>query len=300
MRRYPLILTLAFTLLSYLSHGQAYTFKVLANKGANEVNRGGQWSALKTGASLNETDELKVSENAYLGLVHSSGKTLELKEAGTHKVSELAKKINPDGSSVASKYADFVLSKMSAEGKKNKLNATGAVDRGSGEDAIKVYIPNSVGVYNEDAIIKWSEVEGEDVTYTILLTNMFEDELMKVETTDAQYQLDLNNEKLADQSVVLLTISSKGNEDSKSSTYALKRLPEADAEKVKITLQELMSGTEEESALNKYILAGFYEENNLLVDALTSYLDAMALAPEVESYQEAYEEFLLRNRLAKE
>lgn len=299
MRRYPLILTLAFTLLSYFSYGQTYTFKVLANKGANEVNRGGQWSALKTGASLNETDELKVSENAYLGLVHSSGKTLELKDAGTHKVSELAKKINTDGSSVASKYADFVLSKMSAEGKKNKLNATGAVSRGA-EDAIKVYIPNSVGVYNEDAIIKWSEVEGEEVSYTILLTNMFEDELMKVETTDAHYQLDLNNEKIADQSVILLTVTSKGNEESKSSTYALKRLPPADAEKVKTTLQELMNGAEEESALNKYILAGFYEENNLLVDALTSYLDAMALAPEVESYQEAYEEFLLRNRLAKE
>lgn len=298
MKRKPFILTLSFCLISWLSFGQGYTFKVMANKGANEVNRGGEWTALKTGASLNDTDELKLSEDAYLGLVHSSGKTLELKEAGTHKISDLAAQINTSGSTVASKYADFVLSKMSAEGKKNRLSATGAVSRGT-EDAIKVFMPNSVGVFNTDPILKWTSVEGEEINYTLIFKNMFDDELLKVETTDPEYQIDLNHEKLADQNVILVTVTSSANEDSKSSTYAIKRLPDADAEKVKATLSELMSGVEEPTALNKYILAGFYEENNLLVDALTSYIEAMNLAPEVESYREAYEEFLIRNRLSE-
>jgi hypothetical protein len=298
MKRKSLILAFALTFISWLSFGQGYTFKVLANKGANEVNRGGEWSALKTGASLNENDELKISENAYLGLVHSSGKTLELKEEGTHKISSLASQINTAGSSVASKYADFVLSKMSAEGKKNKLSATGAVSRGS-EDAIKIFMPNSVGVFSQEPILKWSEVEGDDVTYTLTVKNMFEDQLLQVTTTDPHYQIDLNNEKLADQNVVLITVASSVNEDSKSGTYAIKRLPISDMEKVKTTLNELMSGVNEPTALNKYILAGFYEENNLLVDALTNYLKAMELAPEVDSYKEAYEEFLLRNRLSE-
>ena len=59
-----------------------------------------------------------------------------------------------------------------------------------------------------------------------------------------------------------------------------------------------MSEVDEETALNKYILAGFYEENNLLIDALTSYEEAIELAPDVESYKEAYVEFLLRNGLS--
>jgi hypothetical protein len=46
---------------------QEYAFKVLANKGTNEVKSGDSWQALKTGASLKKGDELKVSENSYIG-----------------------------------------------------------------------------------------------------------------------------------------------------------------------------------------------------------------------------------------
>ena len=53
----------------------------------------------------------------------------------------------------------------------------------------------------------------------------------------------------------------------------------------------------EETALNKFILAGFYEEHKLLIDALAAYEEAVRLAPDVDSYREAYEEFLLRNKL---
>ena len=72
----------ALLFVGHVAFGQGYTFKVLANKGENKVKSGADWKALKTGASLVDTDELEVSDNAYLGLVHSSGKTLELKSAG--------------------------------------------------------------------------------------------------------------------------------------------------------------------------------------------------------------------------
>ncbi|MEQ9167644.1 MAG: hypothetical protein RLO12_15405 [Fulvivirga sp.] len=286
-------------LVSNLVLAQGYTFKVLANKGDNKVKSGSEWQALKTGSSLNETDELQVSADAYLGLVHSSGKTLELKEAGNHKVSDLAAKINTSGSSVASKYADFVLSKMSAESKKNRLSATGAVHRGT-NDAIKVFLPSSVGVFSDKAIVRWDSTTDNSITYKVTLKNMFEDVLLSIETNNPNVEINLNDEKIAKENVVLLSVVNKNDETIKSGTYAIKKLPAADAEKVKAALSELMSEVEQESALNKYILAGFYEENNLLADALTSYEEAMQLAPEVESYKEAYLEFLLRNRLGGE
>ncbi|MGK7391414.1 MAG: hypothetical protein ACNS60_13745 [Candidatus Cyclobacteriaceae bacterium M2_1C_046] len=295
MNRNSFVLTLIFVLISWLSFGQQYTFRVMVNKGSNEVKKGGEWMPLKTGAYLNDEDELKVTDDAYLGLVHSSGKTLELKDAGTHKISNLASNMNTGSSSVASKYADFVLSKMSAEGKKNRLSATGAVSRGT-EGDIKIFMPNSAGVYTNDPILKWSEVEGENVDYTVTVTNMFEDVLMTANTSDPEYQLDLENENISDQKVVLITVSA-GNDNAKSSTYAIKKLPTEDSQKIKSKLDELMNEVDQPTALNKYILAGFYEENNLLIDALTSYVEAMRMAPDVETYNEAYEEFLLRNRL---
>jgi len=295
MKRNLLLVSLLFV--SSMVLGQNYAFKVMANKGDNKIKSGPNTQQLKTGASLQEADELILSDNAYLGLVHASGKTMELKEAGTHKVSDLAKKVNTGSSSVASKYADFVLSKMSAEGKKNRLSATGAVHRGS-DDAITVFMPSSVGVFKDEAVVRWDSLEN-DASYVVSLNNMFGDELLKIETSEPTVSLDLTDEKIAKENVVLLTVSSKEDESIKSSTHAIKRLPASDAEKVKSTLNELMSEVDEETALNKYILAGFYEENNLLVDALTSYEEAINLAPEVESYKEAYTEFLLRNRLGE-
>ncbi len=281
-----------------IAMAQSYTFKVLANKGNNKVKAGAEWQPLKTGSSLNSTDELEVSNGAYLGLVHSSGKTLELKEAGTHKVADLASRVSTGGSSVASKYVDFVLSKMSAEGKKNRLSATGAVHRGS-NDAITIFMPSSVGVYNDKAIVRWDSVDNND-TYTVTLKNMFDDVLLSIETTDPNIELDLTNEMVAKENVILLSVAAKEDESVKSGTYAIKKLPAADSDKVKASLNELMSDVNQESALNNYILAGFYEENNLLVDAMTSYEQAMKLAPEVESYKEAYWDFIYRNRLGNE
>jgi cytochrome c-type biogenesis protein CcmH/NrfG len=54
---------------------------------------------------------------------------------------------------------------------------------------------------------------------------------------------------------------------------------------------------QQETALNKFIMAGFYEENKLFVDAIGAYEEAIKLAPDVPTYKEAYEEYLLRNKL---
>ena len=126
------ILTLLFVTLLYTASAvaQDYAFKVLVNKGTNELKNGDVWQPIKTGASLKSGDELKLSDNAYIGLVHASGKPIELKQAGNYKVADLAAKVSGSGSSVLNKYTDFILSSNSAEAKKNRLSATGAVHRG--------------------------------------------------------------------------------------------------------------------------------------------------------------------------
>ncbi|MDH5474054.1 MAG: hypothetical protein OEX22_00030 [Cyclobacteriaceae bacterium] len=290
------ILTISLLLVGTSVNGQSYTFKVLANKGANEVKVGNEWKPLKTGASLKDGEELKLSENAYLGLVHNSGKTLELKESGTHKISDLAAKISTGGSNVANKYADFVLSKMSADKKTGRLSATGAVHRAVVNSSINVYVPNSVDVYNSQALIEWGNVEGENV-FIVNVVNMFGDELLSVESSTNKYLLDLTSDKIKNEAALLVTVSVKGNEEMKSEEVAIKRLPNDKMEMVKANLGELMSEVDTQNALNNYILAGFYEESRLLLDALYYYEEAIKIAPEVESYQEAYEEFLFRNGL---
>ncbi|MEM7109478.1 MAG: hypothetical protein AAF519_14730 [Bacteroidota bacterium] len=296
MKKY-LILTLVILLAGGHAFSQGYTFKVLANRGENKIKTGSETKPLKTGASLTANDELIVSSNAYLGLVHSSGKTMELKEAGNHKVSELAQKVSQGGSSVASKYADFVLSKMSAEGKKNRLSATGAVHRGP-EDPISVFLPSISEIYGDKALIQWDSSEIAN-TYKVTIKNMFEDTLLVVETNENGIEVDMTDEKLAKENVLLIEVADGTDPTRKTDAKAVRRLSEDKTVLVKNQLDALMEGVEDVTALNKFILAGFFEENNLLADALTAYQEAIDMAPQVDTFKEAYEEFLYRNAMLK-
>lgn len=297
MKKGRILSFVGFYLVSLASFGQdqGYAFKVLANKGANEVKSGDTWQAVKTGASLKAGDELKVSQNSYLGLVHASGKPMELKEAGNFKVSDLAAKIG-GGTSVLNKYTDFILSSNSAEAKKNRLSATGAVHRGL-ED-IKVFLPENQysGIYNNIAIINW-EAPKAGGPYIVTLKNMFDDELQKTETPENNIQIDLNDPKFANESAILVEVKSKADAKSKSEQHLIKKLSASEAERVKKSLAEITGDVQEETALNKLILAGFYEQNKLFIDAITAYEQAIKMAPDVPDYKEAYDEFLLRNKL---
>lgn len=291
-------LTFLFALLTSFSVAQDYAFKVLANKGANEVKSGNDWLPIKTGASLKSSDELKLTDNSYMGLVHATGKPLELKQAGNYKVSVLESQMK-SGTSVLNKYTDFILSSNSPEAKKNRLSATGAVDRGD-NSPIQLMLPQNQhsGIYNNLAIISWegSKVPG---PYIVTIRNMFDDELAQLETPETSFQIELTDPKFAKENALLIEVKSKADPKQVSKQHLIKKLAPAEQENVKKSLNEIMGEVSEQTALNKFILAGFYEENNLFIDAISAYDEAIKLAPDVSSYKEAYDDFLIRHGIKK-
>jgi hypothetical protein len=291
-------ITFSLCLLVSTVTAQDYAFKVLANKGANELKSGNEWVPIKTGASLKKEDELKLTANSYMGLVHATGKPLELKQPGNYKVADLEGKVG-GGTSVLTKYTDFILSSNSAEAKKNRLSATGAVDRGENA-AIQLLLPQNQhsGIYNNVAIISWA---GTDVPgpYVAMIRNMFDDELAQIETPETSLQVDLTEPRFAKENALLIEVRSKNDPKQVSKQHLIKKLAPAEQENVKKSLNEIMGEVQEETALNKFILAGFYEENNLFIDAISAYEEAVKLAPDVTSYKEAYDDFLIRHGIKK-
>jgi hypothetical protein len=279
---------------TFTVQAQDYAFQVMINKGANEVKSGTTWTPVKTGASLKAGDEIKLSDNAYLGLRHASGKMVEVKKAGPYKVADLAANVT-GGSSVLNKYTDFILSSNSPEAKKNRLSATGAVHRGSG-DAINLFLPENQfsGIFGNKVILNW-EAKSEG-PYLIELQNMFEDVLATYETTETSYTVDLTDPKLADKDLnaIMVKVSSKTDAKQSSAVKMIKKLSADEDKKVKIAMTEMGPALQEESAINKYFLANFYEQNNLVVDAISAYQEAIKLEP---SFQEDYEDFLIRKGL---
>jgi hypothetical protein len=278
-----------------LAFAQDYTFKVMANKGTNEVKSGDAWQSVKTGDRLKSGDELKISENSYVALVHATGKPVEIRQSGNYKVNDLASKVGA-GASVLNKYTDFILSSNSAEAKKNRLSATGAVHRGLSD--IKVFLPENQysDIFNKSLIVNWESVKGVG-PYVVIVKNMFDEELVKLETPENFVVIDRTDPKLANDEALLIEVKSKADAKSKSEQHLVKKLSIARQESVKKMIDEMGSDMKEETALNKFILAGFYEENKLFIDAITAYEQAIKLAPDVPTYREAYEEFLLRNKL---
>ncbi|MBX2947058.1 MAG: hypothetical protein KF725_14585 [Cyclobacteriaceae bacterium] len=288
-------------LIAYMGDGysQDVAFKVMANKGTNEVKSGDSWQPIKTGASLKLGDELKLADNGYLGLIHVTGKPVEVKKAGPYKVADLAAEVK-GGSSALNKYTDFILSSNSDD-KKGKLGATGAVHRDIAEaKAIKLMLPENQhsGVYNNEAVITWdaSKVKG---PYVVTLSNMFEDQLAKIETAENSIKINLNDPKFVNETGIFVDVRSKADPAQSSKMHLIKKLsPEARA-KVQKSLNEIMGEVSEQTALNKFILAGFYEEQGLFIDAIAAYEEAIKLAPDVTYYQETYSDFLIRHGLKK-
>ncbi|HYG02295.1 MAG TPA: hypothetical protein VD927_07605 [Chryseosolibacter sp.] len=297
MKIFTLSIVLLATLHFTLSYAQAdYAFKVMVNKGQNEVKTGDAWQPVRTGASLKSTDELKLGDNAYIGLIHINGKPLELRNAGKYNVAELSAKMG-GSTSVVNKYTDFILS--SNVEKKNRLTATGAVHRGG--VTTKVYLPSSEHaiLFGDKVILDW-ERDSAITTYVVSLKSIFGDDLMTTETS-TNLIIDLSDPKFAEEDNIMVEVYPKGQpEKAPDPAFVLKKLSKADKDRIKAQLSQIADINNDQSALGKLIMAGFYEENKLLIDAATAYQEAIALAPEVEQYKEDYNSFLIRNAIKTE
>jgi hypothetical protein len=283
---------LILVVLAYVVNAQDYTFKVLVNKGNNEMKTGESWTPLKVGSSLKSLDEVKVAENSYLGLVHANGKPLEVKQSGKYKVVDLAARVG-GGSSVLNKYTDFILSTKTS--KANTMIATGAVHRGP--NSIKVFLPTSEQslIYNDNVTIQW-EKEAAKAPYTVTFNSLYGDELFKVETSDNFVTINLDSDKFKNEDNILVKVVSKSDRK-ESDDHTLKKLSKADKDRIRAALGEFSSDIQEVNALNKVVLAAFYEQNKLLIDAATAYQEAIKLEPSVEMYREDYDAFLYRNQM---
>ncbi|HEY0770401.1 MAG TPA: hypothetical protein VGD31_08695 [Sphingobacteriaceae bacterium] len=287
MKTKMLIVVLISVVLFLTAGAQDYEFKVLVTKGKNELKAGAAWNALKVGASLKKTDEIRIGSNSYLGLIHSSGKPLEIKDAKTYKVSDLAERIK-SGPSVLNKYTDFIISANTQ--KNNKLTATGAVHRG--ENTIRVFLPKTelAYAYGDSITIQW-EKEKAAPPYVVTFTTFFGDELYKTETNATSVTINLNDVAFRSENEFQVHVFSK-KDRKESEEYVIRKLKKEERARVKPLLADVLNQTKENTAINKLWQAGFFEKEKLYIDAATAWQKAVKLEP---GLQEQYDDFLLRN-----
>ena len=303
MKYLAFVLSMAVSLTAFESSAQDYLFRVLANKGTNQVKKAGASATqLKTGSKLYSGDQIIAANGAYIGLVYKTGKTLEIRTPGTHKVDDLVAKVSKGTAGVTGRYMNFVMNKMNeSEGSTNyrrNLNATGAVERATGYSLTMLLkdtqSPNKV--YGKEAIIRWAG-GAEDDSYMVTVKNAFSEVLYETETNDTKVNLDFTSEQLKAERFLIVSVASKKDESVKSRDYGIQRLSPAETKELDESIAQLQQELTEGSSMNDLVYASFYEDNELYLDALTSYEKAVQANPEIEDFQALYEQFIVQNDL---
>lgn len=299
------------------ANAQEYVFKVMATNGSVNLKTGNKrvWA----GSTLSATDEITVGTNSYVGLMHKGGKTLEIKQAGSYKVSQLNSKVANANSSTSAKYVNYVAGEM-AKADRQDINknhrkymaVTGSVERATYSTALSYFLHEESG--------KPAEVS---LFYPVATIRLYGNPILGTATkkTFLVRVLDFRNKEVHRQEVpaneqgeATITIDFAKFYYKGEPTFILEssikeaKEPEGNRAKYNVTLlkegekfdalKKAMADFEgETSALSKIVQAGIFEQEGLILDAATCYEAAIAAEPNVETFRIAYDDFVARNRM---
>jgi hypothetical protein len=154
----------------------------------------------------------------------------------------------------------------------------------------------NTAVFNSLVVVRW-ESQKTQGPFVVNITNIFGDPIARMETTSNSIVLNLNDKQFADLGSLFLEVTDKANPKIASPQYTIKRMTPAEQEQIKKAWNEVATELAEVSAMNKFLTAGFYENKNLIIDAIAAYEETIRLAPDVEFFKEAYNNFLVRSGL---
>lgn len=294
-----------FTLLCFsVADAQDYLFRVMASKGDVKVEQAGSQKSLYTGSKITkDAKKVIVAENAYVGLVHANGRSWELKNPGTYVISDIVSKVTAADKGFAEKYADYAWTQMNKGGNDSRnMEVTGAVFRTTG--AIHGFSVRKSNVMESSVLLKWTLVDNAK-TYKVTIKNRYDEEVLSVTTRDNAFKLDLSNLALSKEQVYLWGVavvewdgSTENTQKIKSEDYALNYIGADKEADVREEFRKVAAELDpQNSALDAVIIASFYEQHGLFMDALTYYEQAVRNAPEVDDYKVAYKRFLDANKL---
>ncbi|MEJ2004417.1 MAG: hypothetical protein P8X57_05500, partial [Cyclobacteriaceae bacterium] len=194
---------------------------------------------------------------------------------------------------IVTRYTDFILNRQKEEIASGMMHEVTRSFKPFAANSVNLYIPNVTNLYGDKLALEW---ENESEYSLIQVMNIYEDVLFEERVKGKRHILNLSEDDLKDENLLMVKVYQEN--DLESTAVAIKRI---DVEEKKRHAENLESLTNNisNSALEELIKAAYFEDNKLLADAFTSYVNAMLLEPDVEEYRSAYNEFLVRHELLK-
>ncbi len=285
-----------------------YEFRVMAVKGNAEYYTGkGSWKKLHTGTKIYKGYKVKLNKKAYLGILHKTGKTLELKNKGKWSTKQLVAKLNKKSSNVAGKLTNYIVSQLGEEDDgefnyREGMETTGAVERslnfGSQNGAsafVQLKSPRKINFTTNTAKVVWAKVENEN-EYVFTITDRFDRVVHTKIISGNSYLIDAKELTLKSDEYYFWYVACNNARTVKSPACAFSFLSQTSIAKIHREFEQLKSELgDENNALNQIVFGNFYEMNYLPKEALKYYKKAVELEPSVTEYQTIYTNFLKRS-----
>lgn len=298
------ILISLFTLLLFVPvFAQTEVFRVLITKGDNKYTAatGSSPAGILVGTKLPSTASITVAPAGYLALAHvASGKTIEVKAAGTYTISKLVEQVSVQNASVSSKYMNYVTGQMASGGnqdlnanRQKYMSVTGSVERGG--DSILLYAEKKNYVLSEKVGIAWSvnkQYKTKEVTYVVRVKDIYDDMIDSLVTSDTSAVLDLSKYKLEKEFQLFVEVRAIQYPALQSENYLLVNISPEKRASIESEYSKLKNEVDPSSPIGKLVCASYLAEQGLVLNAMANYQDAIKAQPEVSEFKQAYTDYL--------
>lgn len=299
--------TLIFSLCVFFSFSnllaQNSNFRVLLTEGANTF---GQNQFITIGTEIPENQTLNF-QGAYLAMIDSEGKTVEITEKGIYEVKNLKGKMNFKVNNLWKKYSQDEKFYFGKEAR--KLPKTGSV---TCAPAVRFLQSFRTGVYGNTMYLSWEAFIDEKYkkkiqSYNVYLVDLADKIFKEYSTKEQTITISLHDSVLAEQKIFLAKVVYITN-DSLRKEYVLQNLSQIDgiviekldsADNQAITQEISQIQKPEAPILSQLVLANYFEEKELLIDARLAYIKLLEMK-DLAIFRALYQNFLYRNRLTKE
>ncbi len=305
---------------------QSSTFRVMTARSASFSTDGNaDWKALRTGVQLQDKDKIKVDAGGMAILVHSSGKTIEVKSPGSFAVSDLSGQAQ-NGKGVAGKFAGYVMDELTKGADKKdsryqqNMQFTGATSKMSNSvNKLCLDSPNSTNILGQTVTLAWRICDDAPKFDAPHSTGDKSNDKSSATTANPSVVLTITDsagtkirEENLDVNALSLDVSSLEKGKLYGWSVRLKNKPAVQLanntfriltdeqavqieSEAKIIREELGEGT----AWAEIVTASFYEQNKLYGMALTKYRTGIERDPSVHEYQQLYAKCLERVGILK-
>lgn len=237
------------------------TFEVIVIKGDCFFVNNRELIPIKTEDMVLLNSSPLLTENAYLGLLDTGGRTYGFKSRGENTSQNL-------------------------------------INKPASRSGIKLCIPKACKFYNPELIISWWGI-GDSIEYMVNIKNMDGNIIRKEIVTKPYIQLNFDDPQFKKERLLIFSVMDLHADSICSEEHGLLRMGEEQKENIANQLEKLEMTDDVDSADVMLRYATFFEERNLIIDALTCHLKAIEMDPEEEIYRKALNFFLLRNGLGK-